>query len=372
MTRKILLFAVAYLYLCTTLPGQSADWPVFRGTSELTGKSAWSMPDVPALLWTFNSGSRSKSSPVISDGVIYFGTDAGSLVAVNADGKLRWKSGSGSSIEAPPLIQADRIIYSISDGSVRSADKSTGRILWTYKTGGQIAGSANFWNVAGKSGIVVGSYDFYLHCINPLNGKVMWKVVTENYVNGTPAISSGKVVFGGCDGVIRIVDLLYGKETDTIMAGVYIAASPAISYPYAFIGDYEGTFYKLDIKSGTILWKRNAGDEGGSILSGPAISGNRVLTGSDDNSMYCFDSATGKILWRFRTNGSIAGSAAVSDNRVLFGSNDGYVYLLDLTTGEKKWSFNCGAPVSSTPAMTRERFYVLTSDGRLIAFGTKK
>ena len=60
-------------------------------------------------------------------------------------------------------------------------------------------------------------------------GKPLWKIETENYVNGTPAIYGNNVMFGGCDGIIRIADLITGKESDTIEIGVYIAASPAVS-----------------------------------------------------------------------------------------------------------------------------------------------
>ena len=48
---------------------------------------------------------------------------------------------------------------------------------------------------------------------------------------------------------------------------------------------------------------------------------------------------------------------------------DGNVYILDLTDGKKIWSFNAGTPVSSSPAVIKGRFYILTEDGRLLAFG---
>jgi len=50
---------------------------------------------------------------------------------------------------------------------------------------------------------------------------------------------------------------------------------------------------------------------------------------------------------------------------------DGNVYILGLQDGLKKWSFNAGTPISSSPAVVKDRFYVLTEDGRLLAFGLK-
>ena len=50
---------------------------------------------------------------------------------------------------------------------------------------------------------------------------------------------------------------------------------------------------------------------------------------------------------------------------------DGTVNILSLADGKKLWSFNAGTAVSSSPAVIKGRFYILTEDGRLMAFGNK-
>jgi outer membrane protein assembly factor BamB len=45
------------------------------------------------------------------------------------------------------------------------------------------------------------------------------------------------------------------------------------------------------------------------------------------------------------------------------------VTILNLSDGKKLWSFNAGTPISTSAAVTGGRFYVLTDDGRLLAFG---
>jgi len=50
---------------------------------------------------------------------------------------------------------------------------------------------------------------------------------------------------------------------------------------------------------------------------------------------------------------------------------DGNVYILGLTDGKKVWSFNAGTPVSSSPAVINDKFFILTEDGRVLAFGNK-
>lgn len=99
---KILLFL---LLNSGVIFSQSQDWSIFRGKSDLSGNSEWPLPSNPKLLWSLSSGSATKSSPVISDGLIYFGTDKGSLVACDTEGRLAWKTAAGDPIEAPPDIR---------------------------------------------------------------------------------------------------------------------------------------------------------------------------------------------------------------------------------------------------------------------------
>ena len=160
---------------------------------------------------------------------------------------------------------------------------------WTYSTDNQILGSANAWTVGTRTGVIFGSYDFYLHCIDPSSGKYMWKMETDNYVNGTPAVSGNIIVFGGCDGIIRIADPVTGKEKDTINIGIYIASSPALYSGKACFGDYDGNFYCVDLNTGKVLWAVNPSEEGGSILGIPAIGYNNVVIGNEDKNIYCYD-----------------------------------------------------------------------------------
>jgi outer membrane protein assembly factor BamB len=57
---------------------------------------------------------------------------------------------------------------------------------------------------------------------------------------------------------------------------------------------------------------------------------------------------------------------------VIVAGMDGYVYIIDLREGRKLWSFNTGSPVSSSPAIAGGKIYILTEDGRLLAFSNKK
>jgi len=54
----------------------------------------------------------SDSSPIVgADGIIYFGTDAGLVYAVNPDGTLKWTFGAGGEFDNCPSIDAEGTLY---------------------------------------------------------------------------------------------------------------------------------------------------------------------------------------------------------------------------------------------------------------------
>ncbi len=68
-----------------------------------------------------------------------------------------------------------------------------------------------------------------LYCLAAASGKLLWKIETEGYVYGTPAIDGDRVILTGCDGFVRILRLTDGVEIRRIEIGAYVGASPAIA-----------------------------------------------------------------------------------------------------------------------------------------------
>ena len=91
-------------------------------------------------------------------------------------------------------------------------DGATGAQIWKHATGEKIIGSANWFVAKGITNLLVGSYDFALHCVEAATGRSNWVYETGNYINGTPAITEGRTVFGGCDAVLHIVSVADGKK----------------------------------------------------------------------------------------------------------------------------------------------------------------
>ena len=123
------------------------------------------------------------------------------MYAISDKGKLIWKYNAGTGIEAPPFVQNNTVFAGSLEGIVFAIYAKTGKVKWKYVTEGQISGAINYYIIQNKvTRLVVGSYDYSLHCIDELTGHLIWKFLTDNYINGTPATDGKVIVFGGCDG----------------------------------------------------------------------------------------------------------------------------------------------------------------------------
>jgi outer membrane protein assembly factor BamB len=355
-----------FLLAAVTLPAQ---WPQFRGNHQLTGVAAFPVPKTLKLLWTYDAGEPVESSPAIADGVVYIGSGAGFLSAIDIEtGKARWKykvsqDGVG---ESTPAVGAGAVFIGDLAGIFHAVDIHTGKALWTFKTGAEIKSSP----VVVDDRVLIGSYDGSLYCLAIKDGKLLWKVTTDNYVHGTPSVSADGVAYiSGCDEVFRGIRVSDGKELFQFPSGAYTGASPALADGNAYYGTFSNEVVAANLKLKRIAWRYEDPDRHFPFYSSAAVTGGKIVLGGRDKMVYCLNAATGKPIWTFATRARIDSSPAIADGRVFIGSNDGRLYMLDLAKGSKLWEYEAGSPVSSSPAIGGGRVVVASQDGRVYCFG---
>src|SRR5690349_19705217 len=82
----------------------AADWPIFRGTPNLSGVSSAQLPDKPVRLWAFKTDGPVKSSATISQNRVFIGSTDSNLYALDFDsGKKLWNFKTTDAVNAPPL-----------------------------------------------------------------------------------------------------------------------------------------------------------------------------------------------------------------------------------------------------------------------------
>lgn len=277
----------------------------------------------------------SAASPTLSDYTIYAAfmntppcnasgdTLNGVLVALRVrDGKVRWRFSLGPS-ETSPLLVDGRVYVGDWRGNVYALDQHTGKLLWTYKTGGAVKGAVAY--AAGN--VYFGSYDHHLYCVNAKTGKLVWKAAAQERLGPQGTFYS----------------------------------TPAVSYGRVYIGSTDGKVYSYGATTGKLRWSHGTGSY---VYASPAVYRELVLVGSHDKHFYALDAATGDEVWKFDAGAKISGSATVIDGIVYFSTLGQRTFALDAKTGKKLWAYNDGKYAGVIGG--RERLY-LTGYTRLYA-----
>ena len=377
--RKLFRFFVLALCLVACAPkgerGGNRDWTIFRGDPALSGYTATALPAKPKLLWSFQTGPRTVSSPLVRDGVVYWCDRRGMLYGVNEAGKQVYGVDLGTLIEATPLIYGDVLYIGTIDGHLLAVSLSDGSTVWDYATEGQISGAPNRLRFAGRDAIVVGSYDNWMHCVDAADGTLLSRFESGYYLNGAVAAHKQSLLFGGCDQYVRIIDGEAGVQTDSLHVDAYIPGSPAIVGDVAYIGDYAGNIYEIEIADSRFAAHRKIreAEKGeGDFTSIPAVDSKAVYAYTGDRHLAAYSRKDGSELWSVLMKGLIGESSPlVCRDKVLACTKLGIISIFDKDDGRLLWEYDAGEDILGSPAVMKGRFYVLTAKGTLLCFGNK-
>ncbi|MDR2499092.1 MAG: PQQ-binding-like beta-propeller repeat protein [Tannerellaceae bacterium] len=350
-----------------------SSWTLFRGDAGLSGYSDTRLPDKPALLWTYKSGERTLSSPLIYQGTAYWSDRRGRIYGIDATGQMTFDYDFATAVEATPMISDSVLYLGRIDGFI-SALSLKGDLLWSFETMGQISASPNIGLYRGRDALVVGSYDNFLYCLDKNSGEELSRFESGYYINGAVAVQKNFFFSGGCDAWLRILDGETGRVSDSIMLDTYIPASPAIDGNSCYIADHSGNVYAIELEAGKIRSSRKiveASSESASFVSVPAISASTLYILSDDRYLYAVNRKTGSVSWKFLQKGiSGESSPLVCRDKLICCSKSGVVSIVDARDGSLLWEFDTGEPIVASPAVVAGRFYILTAKGTLFCFGT--
>jgi hypothetical protein len=149
-----------------------------------------------AFKWSYTTGSPVQSSPAVSGGVVYVGSDDDNVYALDAStGAFKWSYTTGSPVQSSPAVSGGVVYVGSSDDNVYALDASTGALKWSYTTGDAVASSP-----AVSGGVVyVGSSDDNVYALDASTGAFKWSYTTGSPVQSSPAVSGGVVYVGSDD-----------------------------------------------------------------------------------------------------------------------------------------------------------------------------
>lgn len=217
--------------------------------------------------------------------VVAVGSEDGKLYAYNADsGELLWSPFvTGDKIWSTPLIANGVIYFGSHDRNVYAVSVADGRELWRFPTGGAVVTRPLLF----QDTLVVGSFDRNLYGINIRDGSRRWAFQSENWF-WAGAVSNGKVIFApSMDGNLYALDaggrLLWAHN----MASP-IVATPALVARGLVVASRAGKVSLLDTNPsdlGDVRVLSSLTFPGASFTAPLATAGDSVYLGAQDNTV---------------------------------------------------------------------------------------
>jgi outer membrane protein assembly factor BamB len=237
-----------------------------------------------------------RSSPVISDSVVYFGDDWGNLNGVElASGKLvfQFTTESGRPIRTTPAIGQGRVFFGDWEGDVYAVSLAEKKLVWTHRAP----------NVRPYYGAVVSEFK----------------------------IREGVLYFGSQHDVFEPLDIATGKPVWSYAEPrhTYLPTTPLLLDGKVVIGTTIFTNSILCLDHGELVWSCK-GD--GIFFTAPLVSNGLILANSSNfggtGFLHVIEAKTGTLVNKLPIEKATASSPALADGLVVLGAGDGSIYAL--------------------------------------------
>jgi outer membrane protein assembly factor BamB len=384
---QTLLASVIWFFALVSLASgfQTSDANMFRGNPLHTGTyESKSIRSLDGVAWRFSANGAIRSTPLISDNVIYFGSSDNFFYAVDiAMGTERWRFETGGAVTSSPAVANGAVYFSSRDGKIYALDVKNGKTRWSFEMGPEAPYAWEFDYYLSSPTIVggslfIGSGDGNVYALEAASGKLQWKYPTRCRVRSSPAVDAGVVYVGDVVGRLHAIDAETGKRKWVFeIAGAAmnpadfgfdrqaIISSPSLTPDLVLVGGRDGFLYAVNRESGTEQWRFD--HKVSWVISTPAIHDGVVYAGTSDGQfIQAVELATGKEKWRAAARGPVWASPTVVGDAVYAGSFGGILYALDRETGAPLWDFRSGGILSSVIAHN-EKVYFGSDDGNLYA-----
>ncbi len=422
-----LLIALSLSMQAMLVSAQSADGAAtFHGNPARTGEQPGPGPEGdPTLAWRFQTGDAVRSSPVMAGGVIYVGSNDGSLYALDAEtGEERWRFTTDGPISGSAAV-AEGVVYVASgDGYAYAVDAETGEERWRFfaaelgvdparlpdeeRDRGAVTAS-----VAVVDGLVyVSSNSFKITAIDAATGIERWHAFSNGSDVTTPTVADGRLFFASDKGVLTIEaetgellwQAVFESETADAADDTDAAEATATADTAEEAGDEDPT--EAGEGEGEVDEAPDSRATGGfegrevplsayvaanfdgftwDISGAPVVFDDRlfvVIYGTKGSgggeptivtsSLMALNLESGDVmgLWLFYAWKPILSTAAVVDGTAFVGVDQGLLYAYDVEGGVERWAVQTEHFIASSPAVAGETVFFGNDSGVIYALAT--
>jgi outer membrane protein assembly factor BamB len=248
-------------------------------------------------IWHYNAKSSLVGGMAVNNSTLLFGASDGKLYALDVSGD----SPSGVSIFnaengiwSTPVLYDGIVYFGSLDHNLYAADATSGHTKWVFKTSGEIVAAPLV-----SDGIVyVGSLDNKLYAVYADTGKPSW--VFQEAGNGfwsSPVCVNGTLYAGCLDHNVYALDAGNGTPAwpKAFKTSAPIYSAPIVIGETLVVASGDGSVYGIDLATGDRRWQINTKS---SILSPLSVTGNTVFVVTQGNDLWAVDARNGVLVWR--------------------------------------------------------------------------
>jgi outer membrane protein assembly factor BamB len=247
------------------------------------------------VVWTFRPqrGKMASSPAVAGDDLVVHGMDGVVRVLDRWNGRLRWQKRIGSPIESSPVVRDGVDYFGAWNGRVYALDLRTRKLRWTHRAGGKITASAALHGGT----LFIGTYRNRVLALSTATGKARWVRRVDGRVYGAAAVGHGRVFVPSSTGRSVTAFTLGGRRLWRVRTGGWVYSSPAVWGGRVYFGSHDGHLYAVSAPKGRRLWRVRVG---GRVSASPVVVAGVVYAGSTKGRRILgVDGRNGRVLMRF-------------------------------------------------------------------------
>lgn len=173
--------------LVNTIPTSGGGVAVvsYSDSKSISGVSLYS----GASEFNMSLDSNVLSSPAFCGGQFYFATIGGYLYSVSSQGQLNWKQNLGVPMESTPTVSRGLLYVGTDNGTVFALNVSNPSLeAWSYTVGGEVISPPA---VSNNSMVYIATTTGYVYALNSSTGSLVWKYDAQSSITSSLVLDSG-------------------------------------------------------------------------------------------------------------------------------------------------------------------------------------
>jgi outer membrane protein assembly factor BamB len=336
---------------------------------------------------------RLAAAPVVSGGRLYVMDTQARVHALDTrNGGQVWVADLGTKGEGGKAswgggvsVDGDIVYATTGLGDVVAMKADTGAVVWKKRPGGPLRGSPSL----GNGNVYVLSSDNQLFALSAADGSTQWTEAGASELAGVfgvaaPAVAQGTVVAGFSSGELNAyryengralwADALTRTSISTSVSSLSdIDASPVIDRGRVFAVGKGGRMVSMELVTGQRLWEINLAG-----IETPWVAGEWLFVVSDDARLLCISRGNGKVRWvtqlqrykkeKKKVNPINWVGPILAGDRLILANSEGALINVSPADGKIQSTTKAGGSVFLPPIVTNNSLYILTNEGRLVAW----